>query len=106
MRLYLAVPVVLVALLIAASGVAAITRGWVVPTYRRPVGRLRLFGWGQLVVAFALCAQAFFLLVLSTGTSATRPWGSLTASLLLPAGLVMMAVSRGGGGRRSGSAVT
>ncbi|MER5845576.1 hypothetical protein ABT126_00330 [Streptomyces sp. NPDC002012] len=35
MKLYLAIPLVLLALLIATSGVAAVTRGWVLPTNRR-----------------------------------------------------------------------
>ncbi|MFD6278820.1 hypothetical protein ACFWFI_25135 [Streptomyces sp. NPDC060209] len=102
MRLYLAIPVVLLALLIAASGVAAIAKGWVMPTYRRPVRRLRLFGWGQLVVALALCMQAFFLLAFSA--TAARQWGSMTASLLLPAGLVVMAISQRAGGNQRVSA--
>lgn len=73
MKLYLAVPVVLVALLIAASGVAALTRGWVLASNRSPVRRPRLSGWGQLAVAFALCRQKLFLLALD-GTG-PRQWG-------------------------------
>ncbi|MEV5683458.1 hypothetical protein AB0L68_09735 [Streptomyces sp. NPDC052164] len=73
MQLYLAVPVVLVALLIAASGVAALTRGWVLASNRSPVRRPRLYGWGQLTVAFALCRQMLFLLALD-GTG-PRQWG-------------------------------
>ncbi|MFF2328315.1 MULTISPECIES: hypothetical protein [unclassified Streptomyces] len=91
MKFYLAVPVVLVALLIAASGAAAVTRGWVLPTNRRAVHRPRVHGWGQLTVAFALCWQMFFLLVLSDPD--TRQWGTLTGSVLLLAGLIVMMVS-------------
>ncbi|WP_405680333.1 hypothetical protein [Streptomyces sp. NBC_01238] len=101
MKLYVAVPVVLLALLIAASGVAGITRGWVLPTNRRPVHRPRLFGWGQLVGAFALCWQQVFFWVLSDPD--IRQWGTLAGSVLLLTGLIVMAVSRRTRGRRQGS---
>lgn len=101
MQLYLAIALVLPALLIAASGTAAVTRGWVFPTNRLPVRRPRLFGWGQLVVACALCWQAVFLLVLSD--PGTRQWGTLTGSVLLLTGLIVMTVSRRTGGDRQGS---
>lgn len=39
MRLYLGIPVVLLALLIAASAIAAITRGWALPKNRKPIRR-------------------------------------------------------------------
>ncbi|MEU2134047.1 hypothetical protein [Streptomyces sp. NPDC018352] len=91
MKLYLAVPVVLLALLIAASGVAAVSRGWVLPVNRRPVCHPHLYGWGQLVVAFALCWQMVFLLV--PGNPDTRQWGTLTGSVLLLTGLIVMKVS-------------
>ncbi|WP_329615909.1 hypothetical protein OG244_24930 [Streptomyces brevispora] len=101
MKFYLAMPLVLVALLIAASGVAAVARGWVLPTNRLPILRPRLYGWGQLLVAFALCWQVLFLLVLSD--SGTRQWGTLAGSVLLLAGLVVMTVSRRASGGRQGS---
>ncbi|MGW1411234.1 hypothetical protein [Streptomyces sp. NPDC002403] len=91
MKLCLTVPVVLLALLIAASGIAAVARGRVLPTNRRAVRRPRLYGWGQLMVAFALCWQMVLLLVISD--PGTRQWGTLTGSALLPAGLIMMTVS-------------
>ncbi|MFE2089397.1 hypothetical protein ACWD4L_37890 [Streptomyces sp. NPDC002596] len=100
MKLYLAVPVVLLALFIAASGAAAVSRGWVLPTNRRPVRRPRLYGWGQLMVAFALCWQMVFLLVLSDPD--TRQWGTLTGSALLLTGLIVMMVSHRTGGNRQG----
>ncbi|ELS57249.1 hypothetical protein [Streptomyces viridochromogenes] len=104
MKLHLAVPLTLLALLIAASGVAAVTRGWVLPTNRKPVGRPRLYGWGQLLVAFALCCQAVFGFVISD--SGSRQWGTLTGSALLLAGIVVMMVShRNGGHRQDGSAL-
>ncbi|WP_406261553.1 hypothetical protein [Streptomyces nigra] len=53
MKVYLAVLLAPMALLIAASGLAAVTSGWVLPMNRRHVRTPRLYGWGQLVVAFA-----------------------------------------------------
>ncbi|MFV5998696.1 hypothetical protein ACNPQM_41750 [Streptomyces sp. NPDC056231] len=101
MKFYVAVPVVLLALLIAASGVAGITRGWVLPTNRRPVHRPRLYGWGQLVVAFALCWQQVCFWVLSDPD--IRQWGSLSGSVLLLTGLIVMMLSYRKGGNRQGS---
>lgn len=101
MKLYIAIPVVLLALLVAASGVAAVTRGWVLPTNRRPVRRPRLYGWGQLVAAFALCWQMAFFWVISDID--IRQWGTLFGSALLLTGLILMMVSRRTGGNRQGS---
>lgn len=98
MRLYLAVPSVVVALLFAASGVAAITRGWVLPWNRRHVRRVRLYGWGQSVAASGLCCQVVFGLV-SSGIG-IRQWGTLTGGGLLLTGLLVMAVSQRGGDRQ------
>ncbi|WP_432044074.1 hypothetical protein [Streptomyces cadmiisoli] len=101
MWLYLAVPFVLVALLIAASGVAAITRGWVLPWNRRHIRRVRLYGWGQLIVAVGLCWQVVFgLLVSGIGV---RQFMTLTGSGLLLAGLIVMMVSQRPGANRPGS---
>ncbi|WP_250306617.1 hypothetical protein [Streptomyces sp. A 4/2] len=101
MKFYVAIPVVLLALLIAASGVAGVTRGWVLPTNRRPVRRPRLYGWGQLVGAFALCWQQVCFWVLSDPD--TRQWGSLSGSVLLLTGLIVMMLSYRKGGNRRGS---
>ncbi|MGW1711012.1 hypothetical protein ACWCP8_37535 [Streptomyces sp. NPDC002206] len=101
MKLYVAIPVVLLALLIAASGIAAMTRGWVLPTNRRPVHRPRLYGWGQLVAAFALCWQQVFFWMLSD--PGTRQWGALSGGALLLTGLILMMVSHRVGGGRQGS---
>ncbi|MGW9136343.1 hypothetical protein [Streptomyces sp. NPDC055681] len=101
MKFYLAIPVVLLALLIAASGVAAVTRGWVLPMNRRHVRRPRLYGWGQLVGAFALCWQVVFGLVISD--SDTRQWGNLTGGAILLAGPIVMMVGQLTGGNRQGS---
>lgn len=98
MRLCIAVFLVSAASLIAASGVAAVARGWVFPGNRRPVHRVRLYGWGQLVVAAALCCQLVFGLVVDD--IGLRQWGTLTGGGLLLTGFLVMAVSQGPGGRR------
>ncbi|MDX2818636.1 hypothetical protein PV410_39920 [Streptomyces sp. PA03-5A] len=92
MKLYLGIALVLLASLVAVSGVAAITRGWVLPWNRRHVSRLRLYGCGQLVLAFALSWQAVFGLVLSDPD--TRAWGTLTGSVILLAGIVLMGLAQ------------
>ncbi|MFJ6563982.1 hypothetical protein ACIQMV_29785 [Streptomyces sp. NPDC091412] len=78
MRLYIAIPFVLVASLYAAAGVAAVTRGWVPSWNRRRVRRARLHGWGQLVVAFGVCWQVVFGLVISG--PGIREWGPSPAA--------------------------
>ncbi|WP_030269795.1 hypothetical protein [Streptomyces sp. NRRL B-24484] len=88
MKLYLSVPVLLVALLIAASGVAAVSRGWVLPMNRRHIHAPRRHGWGQLVTAFALCWQLFFVFVIDT--PGTRQWGALSGTAMLLTGLAVM----------------
>ncbi|MFD4969845.1 hypothetical protein [Streptomyces sp. NPDC058424] len=98
MRLYLAIPAVLVVLLAVALGVAAITRGWVPPMTRRPVRRVRLYGWGQLVFAFALCLQAAMAPVISD----TDIRLLFCVPLMLTGGIVMM-VGQYTGRNRQGS---
>ncbi|MFC8981033.1 hypothetical protein ACFU3J_08305 [Streptomyces sp. NPDC057411] len=101
MKLYLAVPLVLMALLIAASGIAAVSRGWVLPMNRRHVRAPQLYGWGQLVVAFALCWQLVFGLVISD--SGTRLTGTLVGGVILLTGLAVMIAGQlsGGNGRNT-----
>lgn len=98
MKIFIGVPLVLVALLIAASGVAAVTRGWVLPMNRGRVRAPRIHGWGQLIVAFALCWQLVFGFLI--GDVDVRQVGTLAGSVLLPAGIVVMLVGQLGGGRR------
>ncbi|MFE4968948.1 hypothetical protein [Streptomyces sp. NPDC056660] len=100
MKLYLAVPLVLLALFIAASGVAAVTSGWVLPMNRRHVRAPRIYGWGQLVVAFALCWQLVFGVMISD--SGARPLGTLIGAAILLAGLIVMMVGQLAGGNRKG----
>ncbi|MEV6027679.1 hypothetical protein [Streptomyces sp. NPDC052036] len=88
MALYFAVPLVLVALLFAASGVAAITHGWVFPRWRRPVRRVRLYGSAQLVVAVAVCWQVVFATALDDSA-----WGESVSCALLLTVIVLMALS-------------
>ncbi|MFF3558670.1 hypothetical protein ACFYXS_01285 [Streptomyces sp. NPDC002574] len=101
MELYWDVALVVIGSLYAASGVAAITRGWVFPWSRRHVGRLRLYGGGQLVLAFALCWQGLFGTVI--GDPDARSTGSVIGSVTVVAALFV--INRGyGDGRRSGGA--
>ncbi|SEB95437.1 hypothetical protein SAMN05216532_0010 [Streptomyces sp. 2231.1] len=92
MKLYLAIPLVLAALLIAASGTAAVSRGWVLPLNRRHVRSPHVYGWGQLVVAFALCWQLVFALAISD--SGTRPTGTLIGAVILLVGIAVMMVGQ------------
>lgn len=106
MKLYIAIFLALSASLIAALGVAAVTRGWVLPVNRRPVHRPRVYGWGQLVAAFALFWQTVYLLVLNDPDilgPGVRGWGSLPGSALLLAGLILMMLSRRTVGNRQGN---
>ncbi|MEV8125373.1 hypothetical protein AB0P07_14925 [Streptomyces sp. NPDC085944] len=98
MRLYLGIPAILVALLIAASGIAALTRGWVLPTNRKHVRRPQPYGWGQLVVAVSLCCQVAFGLM--TKDLGTRQWGTLVGSVFMVAGILVIAVGQRTAGRR------
>ncbi|MFE9565935.1 hypothetical protein ACFYM0_33055 [Streptomyces sp. NPDC006487] len=98
MKLYLATPIVLVALLIATSGMAAVTRGWVLPMNRRHVRSPRLYGLGQLVAALALGWQVLFGLVIDD--AGTRHWGTLTGGAMMVVGLIVMMVGQLAGGGR------
>ncbi|MFA3839573.1 hypothetical protein [Streptomyces aureus] len=97
MTLYIAVALVLLALLYAAPGVAAVTRGWVPPMNRRHVHAPRIYGWGQLTVAFALCWQTAFGLLISD--SGIRPSAPLIGSAILVAGFVVMMVGQRADGK-------
>jgi drug/metabolite transporter superfamily protein YnfA len=96
--LYIAVPLVLLALFYAATGVAAVTRGWMLPMNRRRVHAPRVYGWGQLMVAFALCWQTAFGLLI--GDSDTLPSAPLIGSAILVAGFIVMMVGQRAGGTR------
>ncbi|MET9255063.1 hypothetical protein [Streptomyces sp. NPDC003717] len=99
MKPYLAVFLVLTASLVAASGVAAIVRGWVLPWNRRQVRAPRLYGWGQLVVALALACQLVFGLVISD--AGTRTAGTVAGGGLLVAGLLVMLAGQLAGRRHA-----
>ncbi|MFB7113016.1 hypothetical protein [Streptomyces sp. NPDC056291] len=104
MKVYMAIPGVLMALLFAASGVAGITRGWVpprLPTNRRPVHRPRLYGWGQLVGAFGILGSGVFWLVLTDPD--IRPWGALFSNVLGLTGIILMMMGQYMGRNRQGS---
>ncbi|MFF4863672.1 hypothetical protein ACFY3J_18405 [Streptomyces sp. NPDC001231] len=103
MKVYMAVPGVLIALLFAASGVAGIARGWVpprLPTNRRPVHRPRLYGWGQLVYAFGMFWYVVFWLVLTD--PGIRPWGALFSGALGLTGITLMMMGQYRGRNRQG----
>ncbi|MFJ2564947.1 MULTISPECIES: hypothetical protein [unclassified Streptomyces] len=87
----IAIPSVLVAVFFATSGAAAITRGWALPWNRRLVRRVRLYGWGQLVVAFAFCLQVIVGLVSSDPDIRLLSFGPLALT-----GLIVMMVSHTG----------
>ncbi|MEU9383385.1 hypothetical protein AB0D38_21400 [Streptomyces sp. NPDC048279] len=101
MKLYLAIAPLLGAALIAASGAASVTRGWVLPMNRRHVRSPRVYGWGQLVIAFALCWQVVFGLVIDT--PGVRQSGTLIGSVILLAGLAVMITGQVARGGRGGS---
>ncbi|MBB1247034.1 hypothetical protein GL263_26315 [Streptomyces durbertensis] len=89
MNPYLSILLFLVASLYAASGIAGITRGWVLPGNRGRVHHPRRYGWGQLVCAAALGALLVFREF--PVDNQIRYDGSLAASVLLLAGLLVMA---------------
>ncbi|MFI8266361.1 hypothetical protein [Streptomyces sp. NPDC085665] len=64
--LYLAVPIGVVALLLALSGVATLSRGWLFPWQRRHIVRPRLFGWAQLLIAATLGVELVGLLAVDS----------------------------------------
>ncbi|MDQ0688704.1 hypothetical protein QFZ56_007667 [Streptomyces achromogenes] len=103
-KLFLAIPLVLLALLFAASGMAAVARGWVLPVNRRHVRNPRLYGWGQLIGAFALCWQVVFGLIISD--PGTRAWGTLTGGVVLVVGLIVMVVGQLAGDNRQANGVS
>ncbi|GAB7108950.1 hypothetical protein JCM4814A_72640 [Streptomyces phaeofaciens JCM 4814] len=100
MKIILTVPLLLLAALFAASGVAAITRSWVLPRNRRHVRNFRVYGGGQLMVAFALACQAVFGLLIDDID--LRQVGTLTGSVLLVAGLFVMMAGQLRGRQREG----
>ncbi|WP_259407560.1 hypothetical protein [Streptomyces akebiae] len=67
---------------------------------RRHIRAPRIYGWGQLVVAFTLCWQLAFGLMVSH--SGVRPTGTLTGGAILLAGVIVMMVGRLGGGKQKG----
>ncbi|AKL64345.1 hypothetical protein [Streptomyces sp. Mg1] len=54
------------ALLLAGSGIATLSRGWLLPWQRRHIVRVRLFGWAQLLIAIALGTQLIGLLAVDS----------------------------------------
>ncbi|MEU9609740.1 hypothetical protein [Streptomyces sp. NPDC048057] len=89
---YLVMPFVVLALLFAASGIAGITRGWVLPRSRRHVHNPRLYGWGQLALAFALCWQLTVGLLVDDAD--VRAWATPVGGLILVAALMVLVVGQ------------
>ncbi|WP_432077194.1 hypothetical protein [Streptomyces wuyuanensis] len=67
-------------------------------TNRKHIRRPQVYGWGQLVIAIALCCQALFGLM--TDDLDTRQWGTLTGSVLMVIGIIVIAVSQRTPGHR------
>ncbi|MFJ8041948.1 hypothetical protein ACIRBX_15755 [Kitasatospora sp. NPDC096147] len=92
LRVWLAVPVLAMAVFLLASGVATLARGWMLPLNRRYVRRPRLHGWAQVVAALALGWQVLFgLLVADFGFRSTLVG---LGSVLLAAAFGMMGLSQ------------
>ncbi|MFF4826483.1 hypothetical protein ACFY20_26320 [Streptomyces sp. NPDC001312] len=115
MWLFFAIPMAVYGSLFAVSGVLGITRGWVFlnvrgrVTYGRRVRRVRLYGWGQLVVAFGLCWQAVFGWVPSDPDTLElefRPWGIASGMAVVLTGLIVMLVSQYAGRNRQGGGMS
>ncbi|MER5866200.1 hypothetical protein [Kitasatospora sp. NPDC002040] len=92
MKLYIAIPLLVLAMLFAAAGIAAVTRGWVVPTSRRWVRNPRRYGWGVLLLAAALLWQILYNL--AGGDTGPLPWGIITGGVLQVTGLLIMFASQ------------
>ncbi|WP_457033742.1 hypothetical protein [Kitasatospora sp. P5_F3] len=92
MKLYIAIPILAFSLFFTVCGIAAITRGWVLPMSRRYVRNARLHGWGQLLMALALIWQV--LVRLAGGDTGPLPWGLITGGALQLAGLILLFVSQ------------
>ncbi|WP_406840007.1 hypothetical protein ACICHK_34710 [Streptomyces sp. AHU1] len=63
MLVYFAIPVALAALVTAGGGIAALTRGWVLPRVRPVIERPRVYGWGVLLLALGMCLLAVSMMV-------------------------------------------
>ncbi|WP_424214076.1 hypothetical protein ACN20G_19495 [Streptomyces sp. BI20] len=103
MSAFIAVPLVLAALFLTGCGVAAATRGWVLPVSRRHVRDTRLHGMGLLLISSAMCWHAVFGTVVED--RGTREWFTLAGGAILVAGILVLgaaqhAPGRGARGRR------
>lgn len=67
---------------------------------RRHIRAPRIYRWGRLVMAFALCWQLAFGLMVSD--SGVRLTGALIGGTILLAGLIVMIVGQLGGGTQKG----
>ncbi|MER7464111.1 hypothetical protein [Streptomyces sp. NPDC097981] len=90
-QLYAAIPIAAVVLLLACSGTAVLTRGWMLPVQRRHIVRPALFGWAQLLLAGTLAVQLTALLVVD---AAYRPVAFMPASAGMLFALVLVQRAR------------
>ncbi|MGW1886147.1 hypothetical protein [Streptomyces sp. NPDC001970] len=67
MALYIGIPIGLIALPAALSGVAALGWGWLPPWQRRHIVRPNLVGWADLAIAAALVVQLLGGLLIENG---------------------------------------
>ncbi|MFJ9523187.1 hypothetical protein ACIRPK_33705 [Kitasatospora sp. NPDC101801] len=92
MKLYIAIPVLAFSLFFLVTGLAAVIRGWLLPTSRRHVHNPRLHGWGQLLMALALTWQV--LIRLAGGDTGPLPRGLITGGGLQLTGLILLFISQ------------
>ncbi|EDY64335.1 conserved hypothetical protein [Streptomyces pristinaespiralis ATCC 25486] len=88
MTLYLGIPLGLMALLVAVSGVAALRSGWLLPVQRKYVVRPHLFGWAQLAIALALVIQVAGAVLVEAG--GLRSAVTMAGTAVLLAGVLLI----------------
>ncbi|MCF3183507.1 hypothetical protein IPZ70_26715 [Streptomyces polychromogenes] len=90
-ELFVAVPMGAMALLLAASGAAVLSRGWMLPWQRPRVLRPRLLGWAQLAAAAGLGMQLVGLLAVGPSY---RPVVAGPGAVVLLLGLALVVRSQ------------
>ncbi|MFG2877631.1 hypothetical protein ACGFYU_21985 [Streptomyces sp. NPDC048337] len=89
--LYVAVPVGAVAVLLAVSGAATLSRGWMPPWQRRHIVRPKLFGWAQLLIAAGLGVQLVGLLAVDPSY---RPVVTMPGTVVLLLAMALTALAQ------------
>jgi hypothetical protein len=80
-------------LLVAASGVVALTTGWLIPTLRCSVARAELWGIGALTMALGM-ATGMSLRWLPGSTTVLDAGGVLTLALIVFGGVLQVRAKR------------